>query len=350
MKKEDLTYQYVIDNITPRLYDLEGMFWVVVATDLCEKYGREGEKAARKWMRLHAGWRGQQIRKGAQAVGAQPNCENLYAYTDLCINNAFSPMWKKEYDWTPYRVTLDVSPGECVLWDRFKQHDIGFLGDVFCDEMHISFTSTYHPDMTVVIPRCMTKGDDHCHFQWVMPGDAKEPEYIEPYPGEDVLADWNYDSVADICTGSLRKMMRWYAAEIFYLRQVLTELVPDKAEEEFERLLKLWEDARAECIVERNPSVGETSPREFLEYVDVPFTYTWQSEITDTEDGIEMEISYCPFSECWKWLKDEGNMQTYCDTCYKTMFARMNPDCEVSLDSCMTRGDKVCKLKITKSK
>ena len=62
MKKEDLTYEYVMDHITPQLYDLESMYWVVVARDLVEKYGKKGERAARTWMRRHAGWRGYQIR------------------------------------------------------------------------------------------------------------------------------------------------------------------------------------------------------------------------------------------------------------------------------------------------
>lgn len=41
MKKEDLTYEYVMDHITPQLYDLESMYWVVVARDLVEKYGKK---------------------------------------------------------------------------------------------------------------------------------------------------------------------------------------------------------------------------------------------------------------------------------------------------------------------
>lgn len=348
MKREDLSYEYVMNNITPQLYDLESMYWVVVARDLVEKYGRKGEQAARTWMRRHAGWRGYQIRKGSQCLGVPVNVENMYTYTDLCINNAFTPLWKKDYEWTPYKVEIKVSPGECVIWDRFKQHDIGFLGDVFCDEMHQSFTNTYHPEAAVVVPECMSKGDDHCFFRWVLPGSAKEPEILEPYPGEDITADWKYDNVQDICTGSLRKMMRWYGAETYYLHEVLVEFFPEVAEEEFKRLISMWEVARAECILERKPFVKDADPKTVFENLDVPYTYTWQSNIKETENGIDVEVSYCPFAEVWKWLEGTQDMTTYCDTCYKNMIGTMSPDCKVELKECMTKGDCKCKLSIIK--
>lgn len=347
MKREDLNYQFVIDEITPPLYDLESMFWVVVSRDLVEKYGLKGEQAARKWIRSHANWRGYQIRKGSQALGVPVNVQNLFEYTDLPINNAFVPLWRKNFNWTPWNLKLKVSPGECVMYDRFKQHNIGFLGDVFCDELHQSFTTTYHPDAVVSVCRTMTKGDDHCLFQWVLPGDAKEPDKLELYPDENVKDDWQYDCEANIITCGLRKTMRWYAAQIHYLREICLEFFPEYGENEFRRLLTLWVEARADCIIDRKgDKVLNKDPKTLFENLDTPYTYTWDAQITEKEYGIDVEISYCPFAQTWSWLNSVDKMHPYCDMCYKTMIERLNPDCNVELLSCMTKGDSTCRIQI----
>src|SRR5260221_10950472 len=44
----------------------------------------------------------------------------------------------------------------------------------------ISCASTYHPDGNVVIPQSLMKGDDHCHFQWIMPPNARTLDLGEP--------------------------------------------------------------------------------------------------------------------------------------------------------------------------
>lgn len=155
----EMTYDSMFKEITPSLYDLESMFWVVVAKELYGKYGKKGEQAARTWMRRHANWRGAQIRKGHQALGVPCNVENLFVYTDNPVNNAFIHLWKKEHKWTPYNLKLTVSPGECVMCDRMLEHDCGLLAATFCDELHQSFTTTYHPDAVVSVPNTMTKGD-----------------------------------------------------------------------------------------------------------------------------------------------------------------------------------------------
>lgn len=62
-----------------------------------------GDNASRAWIRRHANWRGIQIRKGNQALGVPINVENLFAYTDNPVNNAFIHLWKKDFNWTPWK-------------------------------------------------------------------------------------------------------------------------------------------------------------------------------------------------------------------------------------------------------
>ena len=347
MRKLELNYETTINEITPPLYDMESMFWVVVAPDLYEKYGVVGERAARTWLRRHANWRGRQIRKGSQALGVPVNVENLFVYTDNPVNNAFIPMWKKDFGWTPHNLKLKVSPGECVMCDRMLQHDIGLMGDVFCDELHQSFTTTYHPDAVVSVCRTMTKGDDHCMFQWVLPGDARVPETLPPYPGENVAEDWLYDTEHNIIKGGIKRMMRWYAAAIYYLREVLEEFLPDVAEKEYVRLLHAYEDARAECIMERNgDKIGGKSAREALDYFDMPYILTWDMEVRDIAGGIELDVSYCPLEETWNWIGDKKKMSVYCDSCYQRMYSKFNPGLKTEVCTCKTRGDAKCLVRI----
>lgn len=341
-------FETMFKEITPPLYDLESMFWIVVAKDLVEKYGVQGEKASRAWIRRHANWRGMQIRKGNQALGVPINVENLFAYTDNPVNNAFIHLWKKDFNWTPWNLKLKVSPGECVMCDRMKQHDIGFLGDVFCDELHQSFTTTYHPDAVVSVNRTMTKNDDYCFFQWVLPGDAEEPEPFELYPGENPLADWKYDTEEDIVKLGIKRMMRWYGAQIYYLGEVLREYFPEKAEEEFERLLGLWEIARAECIKERKGNlVIDADPKTIFENLDMPYHTSWETEIRDIERGIEVIVAYCPLQETWNWIGEQASSAVYCEHCYTNMFKSLNPKCNCEVTACRAKGADCCKIKIT---
>ena len=342
-------FDTMFNDITPPIYDLEIMFWIEVATDLVDKYGTLGERAARTWIRRHANWRGQQIRKGNQALGVPINVENLFVYTDNPVNNAFIHLWKKDFNWTPWNLKLKVSPGECVMCDRMKQHNIGLLGDVYCDELHQSFTTTYHPDAVVSVNRTMTKNDDYCFFQWVLPGDAKEPEEYPLYPGENPLADWKYDTEEDIIKLGLKRMMRWYGAEIYYLGEVLREFFPENGDAEFERLLEKWEIARAKCILERKGDIVKNAdPKTIFYNLDTPFEASWDTEVRDIENGIEVEVSYCPFVETWNWIGDKESTAVYCDHCYSNMFKEMNSECKCEICSCMAHGDRTCKIKITK--
>lgn len=341
-------FETMFHEVTPPLYDLESMFWVVVSRDLVEKYGIKGEQAARTWIRRHANWRGMQIRKGNQALGVPINVENLFVYTDNPVNNAFIHLWKKDYNWTPYNLKLKVSPGECVMCDRMKQHNLGFLADVFCDELHQSFTTTYHPDAVVSVCRAMTKNDDHCMFQWVLPGDAKEPEAYELYPGEDPLADWKYDTEEDIVKLGIKRMMRWYGAQIYYLGDVLREFFPENAAEEFERLLGLWEVARAECIKERKGEiVKDADPETIFKNLDMPYEASWATSVEKTVDGIEVTVDYCPLEETWNWIGDKEATSVYCDHCYSNMVREMNPKCTCTVSQCRAKGDAQCKIRIS---
>lgn len=341
-------FDTMFKDITPPLYDLESMFWVVVAKDLVDKYGDKGEHAARTWIRRHANWRGMQIRKGNQALGVPINVENLFVYTDNPVNNAFIHLWKKDYHWTPWNLKLKVSPGECVMCDRMKQHDIGLLADVFCDELHQSFTTTYHPDAVVSVNRTMTKQDDYCYFQWVLPGDAQEPEEYEPYPGENPLADWKYDTEEDIVKLGIKRMMRWYGAQIYYLGEVLREFFPENGQEEFARLLGLWEVARAECIRERKGETVEgADPKTLFYNLDMPYEASWEMEAEDIEGGIQIEIDYCPLQETWNWIGNQQAAAVYCDHCYENMLKTLNPNCQCELQACKAKGEERCKIKIT---
>ena len=343
----ELNFDVVMNEITPPLYDLESMFWIVVSRELFEKYGLEGEKAARAWIRRHANWRGMQIRKGHQELNVPINVENLFLYTDNPVNNAFVPLWKKSFAWTPYNLKLKVSPGECVMYDRMKQHNIGLLGDVFCDELHQSFTTTYHPDAVVSVCKTMTKGDCHCLFQWVLPGDAKEPEKVEHYPNENVADDWKYDTEENIVICGVKRMMRWYGAQIYYLSEVLEEFLPQNAEEEFRRLLELWEIARAKCIKERKgDEVVNKNPKRIFENLDMPYMLSWNVDITDIENGIEAIIKYCPLEETWDWIGEKKKAAPYCEGCYSNMVKTLNPNCKAEVLQCKSKGDSVCRIKI----
>lgn len=345
----EMTYESMFEEITPSLYDLESMFWVVVAKDLYAKYGKKGEQAARAWIRRHANWRGAQIRKGHQALGVPCNVKNLFVYTDNPVNNAFIHLWKKEHKWTPYNLKLTVSPGECAMCDRMLEHDCGLLAATFCDELHQSFTTTYHPDAVVSVPNTMSKGDPQCKFQWVLPGDAKEPEPLPPYPGEDPLKDWQYDTEENIVKLGLIRMIRWYGAQIYFLREVLCEYFPENGDEEFQRLIQLWLEARVTCNKERKGELAVSSdPKVRFENMDLPYTASWDYDLERTGDGIKITVRYCPLEEVWSWVGDGDKVASYCDQCYQAFQGADGGACRCTVEQCRARGDKQCVITIKK--
>lgn len=147
------------------------------ARETLATFGDVGGTTVRDHLRRYGHWRGSEMREAHNALGREINMETL----NRCWDSASVFIVKDDVEskgrYTPTDVIYDVH--YCPAAEAWKADDFHQWGHAYCDEFHQACASNYHPDGNVVIPINMMKGDDHCHFRWVMPVTARG---VDAYP------------------------------------------------------------------------------------------------------------------------------------------------------------------------
>jgi hypothetical protein len=176
-----IRYQTVdADEIRPILTTLlqaGARLYMHFARETIATFGRDGEMTVRRHLRDYGAWRGIEMREAHNAMGRPINMETL----NRCWDSASVFIVKDDVETQGHYSPLDVSYDVkiCPAAEAWKAEDFHQWGHVYCDEFHQACASTYHPDGNVVIPINMMKGDDYCHFRWVVPGNSRA---VEPFP------------------------------------------------------------------------------------------------------------------------------------------------------------------------
>ncbi len=341
-----------VSFLMPRILRICGRLHMVGASTLVNNFGPDGELMVRQWLRRFGFWRGKEMRKGHMSLGLPINVETLMKNWDSAASFHLEEKWKTEAYFSPYNVKTPSKrdEGGCPMSDPWIENDFWQWGHVLCDELHIQIARGYHPDAVVVIPVCIMKREDRCEFNWVMPPDARKPEPIDPYPGQDVLNDWKINNEKDKAVKCLRRSMRVAAARSYFLWEVLSEYRPMEAVTVFNRIMKEWAASRATALKKEIESNGwGTDANSLLSYYDYPYEIVWGINKEVKPNGIEIEVSYCPFAETWGWLGGLNSMQPYCENCYSVMSSNGNPKLTANVLKCKTRGDKNCLIHIKKA-
>ena len=177
-----------------------GWLYMVAYKKLVGEFGFDGRTTIRRWMRTWGIWRGEQTRKGHHALGLEISMENLMLNwdSDAAATPELKAAWKCDpaCRFTPGCVKIITPPGHysCPQHELWAENDFLFDAHVHCDEFHVKYVQGYHPEATVVIPECMTKKDEACHFTFLRDPEAKDPPHLPLYEGEDPLKDWKADT------------------------------------------------------------------------------------------------------------------------------------------------------------
>lgn len=345
--------EITIEEITaalPRMIRASGWFYMEAAKALTEDFGAEGERTVRRWLRRWGQWRGRELRKGHMALGLPINVETLCKNWDsAAATYHLMDEWEKEGSWHPGNVKVPVKKSEsaCPVSEPWRENDFWLWGHVLCDEFHMQFVRGYHPDAVVVIPECIMKRDDVCTFNFVLPPNAKEPEAIDPYPGQDVLNDWQRGTEKEAVLCGLRRKSRITAARIYFLWEVLSEFHPKEAEAKFAKIIDLWAASRASTLRrEKDEGKWGNGPESLYLNFDHPYRISWEAETQVNSDGIEIDVSYCPFAETWGWLSGLSAMRIYCERCYSGIASNYDATFITEVPQCKTRGDEACRIRI----
>jgi hypothetical protein len=335
----------------PRLLRTLGRVYMAGTKALLEDFGAEGEKMVRQWIRRFGTWRGQELRKGHMALGLPINMESIMRYWDNSSTFYLTEEWDETGSWSPCEVKVPVKQGECYIYEPWAEADFWLWGDVYCDEVHQHTVQAYHPDAVVVIPQRLGKRDSRCTFKWVMPPNAaKQVDPIKPYPGQDVLKDWQSGTreQAGIC--SLRRTIRITAAMVHFLWEVIREFRPKEAESEFGRIMdRMAADRGSALKKERERQGWGSGPEDLFLNFDMPYTFSWEVGKKGIPSGVEIEISYCPMAETWDWLGSLKVMKPYCEHCYSGIASKYDPSLRAGISRCKTGGDSTCLIRIAKT-
>lgn len=337
-----------------------GWLYMVAYKKLVGEFGFDGRTTIRRWMRTWGIWRGEQTRKGHHALGLEISMENLMLNwdSDAAATPELKAAWKCDpaCRFTPGCVKIITPPGHysCPQHELWAENDFLFDAHVHCDEFHVKYVQGYHPEATVVIPECMTKKDEACHFTFLRDPEAKDPPHLPLYEGEDPLKDWKADTDEERQEITLRRKARITAGRIIFLWKAIHENHPEDAERLFGEIMEEWCRERGgdmnKYLAEHQ--LEDKISAEMFEYYDHPYYLTWGAEIAEDDEQVSVDIDYCPFAETWKWVDAEALpvlKRYYCDQCYKNVMNRAFPGSQTELTACMLSGDEKCRIQMKKA-
>lgn len=335
----------------PRLLRTLGRVHMAGTSALVKDFGPEGEKSVRQWIRRYAIWRGHELRKGHMALGLPINMESVMRYWDNASTFHLMDEWDKVGSWAPNDVRVPIVDGECKIYEPWAEADFWLWGHVYCDELHQNVVQAYHPDAVVVIPQTLSKRDSVCNFHWSMPSNArKEVDFIDPYPGQDVLKDWQMDTDEGAATCALRRTTRITAAMIHYLLEILEEFHSKESVREFDRVMELFATDRGSALrKEKDSNNWGSSPEDFFNNFDLPYSTIWEYEKKATPGGMEIQVNYCPLAETWGWMETPTSIKAYCQQACLGIAPLYDASLVGNVSQCMPQGDNNCLIEINKA-
>lgn len=347
-------------RLEPMVEDIQRLLKVGARMYMCmtratlEKHGREGEMPVRLGLRAYGLWRGREMREAHHALGLEINMASLIQCWDSASVFIVKDRKDTAPDFKPYDVRFDVHLCPAAL--AWKEADFHQWGHVYCDEFHQACASAYHPDGHVVIPQNMMKGDDHCHFQWVMPPNAERLALGEPTGlGRRLARDYQAESDIEGAWQALKRTNRLVGGRYLTAARVLVERFGEDGRDTVCCAMRSWGRLRGEHLRREHEEKGiERSPVNFMRHHDLPFATVWDiDEQVAGDGGLVARIYETPHDEAWRDMEGAGLGDAadlgalWYEESYAAMIEAYMPDARLEWTRQMCRGDAVTELRIT---
>lgn len=300
MMPNDLSMDEMIAAMK-RLLKTSARMYMHITKATIERFGREGEMTIRYGLRAYGHWRGAEMREAHHAMGLELNMKNLIG----CWDNASTYIVKDEMEedgqYKPYDTRFDVH--YCPAAEAWKDAEFHRWGHVYCDEFHQACASTYHPDGNVVIPQNLMKGDDHCHFRWVMPPDAQVLDPGQPSElGRRLARDYVASTNLEAAWMSLKRSNRLVGGRFYAHARVILDRHGEDGRIAILMALEKWGAERGRLLRAEHEEAGiETCVASFIRHHDMPVHMIWSHSIEMLPDGgAVLEISDTPHDEAWE--------------------------------------------------
>jgi len=247
--------------------------------------------------------RGIEMRQAHHALGLEINMKNLIGCWDNASTYIVKDEMEKDGKFEPFDSRHDVN--YCPAAEAWHDAEFFQYGHMYCDEFHQACASTYHPDGNVVIPQNMMKGDDHCHFQWIMPPNAKTLELGAPTElGLKLARDYGGSSNIEAAWRSLKRSNRLVGGRFHSHASVILDRHGDEGREVILEGLQAWGAERGRLLRKQHEEDGiEVSLSNFIRYHDMPSAFVWRQNVTVDANGAVIEIAETPHDEAWEDLE-----------------------------------------------
>jgi len=344
----DVTQEDLVASIK-RLLKTSSKMYMFLTRATIERFGRDGERSVRYGLRAYGLWRGMEMRQAHHALGLEINMKNLIG----CWDSASTYVIKDDLAETggtfkPYDARHDVH--YCPAAEVWTDAEFFQWGHAYCDEFHQACASAYHPDGNVVIPINMMKGDDHCHFQWIMPPNSETLDLGEPSPlGRRLALDYQDSSELEGAWHALKRSNRLVGGRFYTAARVLMEQHGEQGIEVIKDGLTRWGNERGRTLRQEHEAGGiPLNLVSFIQHHDLPYRQVWQTrEIVMEPNHVVLEIADSPQDEAWDDLKGGDLGALWYETSYAAMAATYLPGSSARWPKLKSRQDAVNQLEIS---
>jgi hypothetical protein len=296
-----------------RLLQAGARLYMHLTNETLARFGQAGEMTVRRHLRDYGKWRAAEMREAHNALGMEINMETLIRCWDSASVFIVKDRMEEEGKYTPYDVIFDVH--YCPAAEAWKEAGFHRWGHVFCDEFHQACASSYHPDGNVVIPINMMKGDDHCHFRWLMPPGAREIDYEPPSAlGSKLARFYRADSPERGAYDALMRTSRLLAGRYWTFAEAIRAAHPPaEAEACIRDALRAWALQRGTLLREahEHDGVEPNAANLFLE-MDLMPRYLWDvTEHVSLPDHYEAVIDWTPLDDAWRDLNATADARAF---------------------------------------
>lgn len=314
-------------------------------------FGRAGEMTVRKHLRDYGKWRGTEMREAHNAMGREINMETL----NRCWDSASVFIVKDDLEnngkYTPTDVIYDVRV--CPAAEAWKADEFHQWGHVYCDEFHQACASTYHPDGNVVIPINMMKGDDHCHFRWMLPIGAHEVDYSPPSMlGKKLAQNYVAETPERASYDALIRTSRLIGGRYWTMTEALFADYPaDEAEACIRRFLRSWATQRGELLRRDHEAKGvPLTAANLVREIDMASKYVWEmSEETTAHDRYIATVDWTPMDDAWSDLNASPVAELFWEESLPEVARAYNPRLSLEVAELRWSGGDRMRFVITES-
>jgi len=318
--------------------------YTYLARPALNRFGEDGEKAIRRGLRMYGNLRGKLMRKWHGQIELPINMESIHRawYGSSYITaGKSSTIFEESAVFKPYFVQYKYAP--CAFHDVWKEENFEREGYMYCDEIHQEVAMAYHPNAIVEIHENLNKGDQYCHFKWMMPPEIPAEE-IDKSGYEEIEKNMKENPRQEFLS-SLERQTKCCAIIYSCIANSLMNQFGKSGEKlvrEALRDLGLKEAMRIK--VKLKDAGKDLTVKNALYESSLPYGLLWNIDIRDFNGSVEADVEYCPHGEVWSEIGHEKQGSIYCQEIYENVFRGLYEKATVNVISCMMKKDGRCKL------